>query len=161
MRFVSKGLTVTWGLLAIAATPVQSQSVDFRKYTVPIYMGVRAQPNLTGSGSRFATMRTKIREGFAANPIAAGHYAVIQIGCGSGCTWNLVGNLRTGNIVEFPIGGEEYPGVEIITDPKSRLFTVKWGNVAFTTCKTRLYSFDGLRFTQIGRDEFENKSCFG
>jgi hypothetical protein len=160
MRFEIKRLILALGLLGMATAPAGSRSIDFQKYAVPVYTGPRAQPNFTGNGARFAMMRTRIREGFAANPIAAGHYTVIQIGCGGGCTTNLVGDLRNGHIVEFPVGGEPYPGVEIISHPKSRLFTVKWGNVAFTTCTTRLYSFDGLKFTQIGRDELLNKSCF-
>ncbi|WP_232283403.1 hypothetical protein [Sphingomonas sp. PAMC 26617] len=160
LRFEIKALAVALSLLMTIATPAGSQSIDFPKYAVPVYVGVRAQPNFAGDGARFAKMRTRIREGFAANAIAAGHYTVIQIGCGSSCTLNLIGDVRSGHIVEFPVGREEYPGVQIITDPKSRLFTAKWGNIAFTTCRTRLYSFDGLRFTQIGKDEFQNKSCF-
>jgi hypothetical protein len=141
----------------LLSAPVQAQTLDFERYKVPLYTGPRAQPVFTGEGAKFAHMQTRIREAFAANEIAAGHYIVLQIGCGTGCTWNIVGDVRTGHLIEFPLGGETYQGLTILTDPKSRLFTARWD---FERCTTRTYSLEGTRFVQVGRDEVENKGCF-
>lgn len=143
--------------VALAACPAAAQMPDFERYRVPLYSGPRAQPILTGHGARYARMQTRIREAFVANEIAAGHYVVLQTGCGTGCTWNIVGDIRTGQLMDFPLGGEEYQGLSILTDPKSSLFTAKWG---FDACIIRTYSLEGTRFVQIGRDEVENKGCY-
>lgn len=146
-----------WLGLVLAAVPAAAQMLDFERYRVPLYSGPRAQPVLKGPGAQYARLQTRIREAFVANEIAAGHYVVIQTGCGTGCTWNVVGDLRTGQLMDFPLGGEEYQGLSILTDPKSRLFTAKWG---FNACVTRTYSLEGARFVQLGRDETEDKGCY-
>lgn len=157
-----KSKFVLFGVVAaLLVTPGQAQDANQNRFTVPIYSGPRAQPIFTGEGVKFAHVRSRIREAFTANAIAAGHYVVVQVGCGTGCTWNIVGDVRSGRLMEFPLGGEEYQGLDIITDPKSTLFIARWGDVAFSTCTTRLYSLESDRFVQVGRDEFENKSCFG
>jgi hypothetical protein len=63
--------------------------------------------------------------------------------------------------MDFPLGGEEYQGLDILTDPRSTLIFARWGDVGFYTCTTRRYSLEGGRFVQRGKDQFENKSCFG
>jgi hypothetical protein len=143
--------------LALVAAPAAAQMIDFDRYKVPLYTGPRAQPVFAGQGAKFARMQTRIREAFVANAIAAGHYVVAQIGCGSGCTFNIVGDVRTGQLMEFPLGGETYQGLSILTDPKSKLFTARWG---FDNCTTRTYSLEGTRFVKIGADEVESKGCY-
>lgn len=155
-----KLMTASIALWCIA-TPGLSQPLRHSRHNVPLYTGPRAKPVFTGEGARFANMRSRVREAFATNAIAAGHYIVLQIGCGSGCTSNIVGDLRTGRLLDFPLGGEEYQGLDILTEPKSKLFVARWSNVAFTTCTTRYYTLEGARFIQVARDSFENKSCSG
>ncbi len=41
-------------------------------------------------------------------PDFAGHYAIIQIGCGIKCSFALVGGVTTGEVFDFPYGGETY-----------------------------------------------------
>lgn len=145
------------GLIA-ALLPVAAQAQAGRdRFAVPLYTGPRVQPVFTGPGAQFAMLRSRIREAFTTNSIAAGHYVVVQIGCGTGCTTNIVGNVRTGQLIEFPLGGEEYQGLDILTSPKSKLFTARWG---FDDCTTRTYSLEGTRFVQVGRDEYERKGCY-
>lgn len=143
--------------LVLAAVPASAQMLDFERYRVPLYTGSRAQPILSGRGAQYARMQTRIRAAFVANEIAAGHYVVLQTGCGTGCTWNIVGDLKTGQLMDFPLSGEEYQGLSILTDPKSRLFTAKWG---FDACTTRTYALEGVRFVQLGSDEVESKGCY-
>lgn len=144
---------------ASVLTAAQAQNLKYAKFSTPLYLGTRAQPSFTGEGVKFLRYKSQIREQFATNAIAAGHYTIISFGCGSSCSINLVGDIRSGRILEFPISGEEFPASTIETDPKSRIFTARWSNIAFTTCTTRTYVFDGLHFIQRERDRFENKFC--
>jgi hypothetical protein len=148
-------------LVLVLAQPLQAQVVEFKTYPVPLYTGPRAAPDFSGSAARFKMFQTAIAEGFLANPIAAGHYTIITVGCGTGCTFNWLGDLRSGRIFEFPIGGEHYQGLRISTSTKDRQITASWSSDAsWSDCNTRTYIFDGARFRQIGADVKTSSSCF-
>lgn len=142
---------------ALVAFAASGQDFDFSKFDVPLYRGVRAKPAFTGKGAEFFQLRTRIRNAFAAEKIAAGHYVVIQIGCGSGCTQNIVGDVKTGQLFSFPLSGEAYQGLRISTSPTSRLFSASWG---FNDCTRLTYVLSGTKFVQIGKEEVSNKGCY-
>jgi hypothetical protein len=55
-----------------------------------------AKPRLTSAdGKRY---RTAIREGAAAGPNFAGHYAVVSWGCGSSCNDGAIVDMRSGSV---------------------------------------------------------------
>lgn len=160
MRGIEKfGRLSAFGLLAVAVVPLAGQNIDLKQYEVPVYTGRRALPDFTGSGARYRNFRTRITMGFRANAIAMGHYTVVTAGCGTSCKWSWVGDVRSGKIFEFPLGGESYPGLEIITAPNSRIVMVRWSNVEFSNCTTRLYSFNGARFRQVAPDRHKETYC--
>lgn len=147
-----------FGLLAACvAVAATGQGYDYRRFAVPLYRGPRAQPVFTGQGARYAHLKTAISDAFAAEKLGAGHYVFIQIGCGSGCTTNIVGDVRTGELLSFPLSGEEYQGLSFDTVPTNRLISVKWG---FNECTHRTYILNGTRFMQIGREEVDPKGCY-
>jgi len=47
------------------------------------------------------SFRTQIREGLASGPNFAGHYTVVEIGCGTACQNQVVVDLHTGRIVAW------------------------------------------------------------
>lgn len=145
------------GIVAALSAVTARAQAPYDRYTVPVYTGVRAQPKFTGTGAQFAMLRSQVREAFAANAIVAGHYVVVQVGCGTGCTTNIVGDVRTGQLLSFPLGGEEYQGLDIAAEPRSRLFTARWG---FDDCTTRTYALEGVRFVRVGRDRYSKKRCY-
>src|ERR1700751_4512276 len=108
-----------YALLAamLLAPTASAQAPDFHRYSVTVYAGPRAAPDFSGPDKQYLTYRTVIRDGFCYNPIAAGHYTVISAGCGAGCVLYWYGDIRTGKIMTFPIGGEDYPGLTITTNP--------------------------------------------
>jgi len=44
----------------------------------------------------YNSYRTRIREGMRNGPNFAGQYSVIQIGCGTGCSFVIIGDNKTG-----------------------------------------------------------------
>ncbi|SLK09520.1 hypothetical protein SAMN06295987_11010 [Novosphingobium mathurense] len=89
-----------------------------------------------------------------------GHYTIITVGCGTYCTFSWVGDLRTGKIISFPIGGEDYPELDIKTAPNSRVVIARWTNYEHSDCIARPYAFDGQRFAQISADRRKGSGCY-
>ncbi|WP_293982494.1 hypothetical protein [Sphingobium sp.] len=154
--------TPVWMLmtaLMIDGAAVRAQSTNEKDYIVPVYSGPRAKPDFARSGPKFSRFRTAITDGFKSNEIAAGHYTIITIGCGTGCTFNVVGDVQTGELFEFPIGGEFYQSLEIITRSNSRLMVARWGASYDNECTGRIYALQGTKFTQIGKDRRKGSNC--
>ena len=147
------------GAITMAAVPSAAQKIDPKQFTVPVYRGPRARPDFTGEGKQYLYYRTAISNGFKENPIAAGHYVVITVGCGTSCTFHWVGDVRAGKIMPFPVGGEDYPQTEIITQPDARLVIVKWGDYGDNDCHARLYALTNGQFQQIGPDKHKGSGC--
>lgn len=129
---------------------------DFKDFSVDVgFTGSPAAPRLTTSWSQ--RYRTQIRRGVAsqqgfrkgseyietAGPNFAGHYRVVNWGCGSGCLMMVIVDLKTGTIYPPPMSAAP-TGAERITIPNlgtgwggfdfrvdSRLFVMKtcpWGS---------------------------------
>jgi hypothetical protein len=70
--------------------------------------------------------RTRILEGMKAGPNFAGHFSIIEIGCGSSCRFAFVVNNITGKVINFPIGGEEYQSLDLKYKLNSRLIIASY-----------------------------------
>lgn len=104
-------------------------SESFGKYATPVYSGPISNPDFNSlQGSR--TYRTRIREGMKKGVNFAGHFAVITIGCGTGCNFSFVADLKTGALETFPLGGEEYQGLSLDYRADSRLVRADWYGTA-------------------------------
>ncbi|CAN5118813.1 hypothetical protein BH10PLA2_BH10PLA2_00180 [soil metagenome] len=150
---------IVLGIIASAANASMAQRLNPKDYAVPVYMGPRAKPDFTGEGRQYLNYRTAITNGFRSNPLTAGHYTVITVGCGTACTFHWIGDVRSGKILPFPVGGEDYPQTEIITKPDARLLVVKWGDYGDNDCHARLYAFTNEQFKQIGPDKHKGSGC--
>jgi hypothetical protein len=93
---------------AAAPTADALRAADFAAYPAAAMTGERHMPDFDGAQSDFATYRTRLHEGAAAGPNFAGHYAVVEIGCGAGCNDPYLVDLSTGEVVDlmdrFPDG---------------------------------------------------------
>lgn len=146
-------------LIGSIASTSAAQQINPRDYFVPVYTGPRAKPDFTGEGRQYLHFRTAITEGFRDNPLSAGHYTVITVGCGTSCSFHWIGDVRSGKILPFPVGGEDYPETEIITKPDARLMVVKWGAYGDDDCHARLYALTNGQFKQIGPDRHKGSGC--
>lgn len=117
----------TLALIATVASPVAGRAAaqQFEAYAVSVYSGRLAPPDFKHEPG-YRRMRTVIREGARGGVNFAGHYAVIQTGCGTDC-WNVtLVDLRSGYIFDFPLGGEQYYDLGLDYRPGSRLLKAHW-----------------------------------
>lgn len=88
--------------------------------------GSAKSPDFDGRDKDYRTFRTRIRTGVAEGVNFAGHYAFVVIGCGTECLFASVVDLRTGQVFDFPYGGEENYQMKLLFSPDSRLVKVRW-----------------------------------
>ncbi|ERP94455.1 hypothetical protein Q669_31540 [Labrenzia sp. C1B10] len=99
----------------------------FADYLPDGYLTGSAQsPDFNGRDKDYRTFRTRIRNGVAEGLNFAGHHAFIEIGCGTSCRIGFVVDLQTGQVFDFPYGGEEYYQLKLLYSPDSRLLKVRW-----------------------------------
>ena len=93
------------GLLCVGSQAQRRTVPRFEDYPAPVYAGKRAPVNLRsarGAGS----YRTRLREGAKEGINFAGHYTLVQWGCGTGCLDAAIIDGKTGRVY-FPdqLGG--------------------------------------------------------
>lgn len=99
----------------------------FADYQPDAYLaGSARSPDFNGRDKNYRTFRTRIRNGVAEGVNFAGHYSFIEIGCGTSCRFAFIVDLRTGQVFDFPYGGEEYYQMKLLYSPDSRLIRVRW-----------------------------------
>jgi hypothetical protein len=64
-------------------------------------------PDFHGAQSGYAMFRTRITEAMMQGPNFAGHFTLLTFGCGAGCSMGFVADNETGQVYDFPFGGEE------------------------------------------------------
>src|SRR2546423_8261349 len=94
------------GLLLVGSLARAQQTVPrFESYAVPVYKGKSAPLNLK-SAKGANTFRTRLREGAKEGVNFAGHYTLVEWGCGAGCLDVGIIDVKTGTVY-FPaeLGG--------------------------------------------------------
>ena len=85
----------------------------------------------------------------AAGPTFAGEFAVIQIGCGTSCSNAFLGNVRTGELFQLPIGGENNMNLALKYELSSRLMTAQWSDADTGKCFIQFFSFDDGEWIEL------------
>jgi hypothetical protein len=132
-RGPSLALVACIGVMIALTGSANARPTDFSDYAVPAYRGPIAQPRFRGSGAKYSIFRTRIRLGAKAVNFA-GHFAIMRIGCGAGCTINFLVDLKTGRISDFPLGGEDHYALVLSFRPDSRLIKARWEDAAGPAC---------------------------
>ena len=114
-----------------------------------VYQGKIILPDFAGRDRAFAKHRTKITEEMRTGPNFAGHYAIVEIGCGSSCRFAFLGDVATGKVHDFPYGGEEYYLLQMSYSVKSNYVEVKWIDGDY--CFRDSVHWNGVAFTSSGR----------
>ncbi|NSZ00935.1 hypothetical protein G6M70_12800 [Agrobacterium tumefaciens] len=122
------------------------------------FSGKTVMPDFKGRDREFNSFRTRIRDGMRQGPNFAGRYTLIQIGCGTGCSFVIVANNQTGRPVSFPRGGEEHMYLTLDFRRDSRLVAAQWLNYDTKTCVIEFFDFDRdtwkpVAKTDVGNDE--------
>ncbi|TAZ43704.1 hypothetical protein [Rhizobium ruizarguesonis] len=118
-----------------------------------VYDGPRNFPDFSGRDSKFSTYRTRITNGMTDGPTFAGEYSVIQIGCGTSCSFVYVADNRTGEVFDAPVGGEDNLSLDLKYDVGSRLMISQWGDYDANKCFVQFYSFDDGDWTELLKRE--------
>ena len=144
---VGLAATILAGLISTTA----SAGARFEQFPASPYTGAVHRPDFSGPGRRYRQMRTVIAEGFTSGRRFGGHYVLISTGCGAGCRIAYVGDLATGRIYEFPLGGEANYGLEVQVRPDSRVVKAHWND--FDTmdrqCHTQDFIWNDRSFRQL------------
>jgi hypothetical protein len=131
------------------AFSTSASAARFEDYPVAAYNGPRHAPDFTGPGKKYRNFHTVISQGFRNGRGFAGHYVLFAVGCGAGCRSVTLGDLATGKILDFPLGGEENYNLEFQVQADSRLVKTEWevlGNQ--TTCSTADLVLKGSAFSR-------------
>jgi hypothetical protein len=107
----------------------QPQEPKFDQFKVTsIYKGPTRLPDFQRRDRQFADFRTRLRDGLKAGPNFAGHYSVVQFGCGTGCSRVYLADNRTGKVFEFPRGGEDNQHLDLSFKLDSRMLVAQWSS---------------------------------
>jgi hypothetical protein len=83
-------------------------------------------PDFAGRDKQFAYLRARIVAGMREGANFADHYTIVTIGCGTGCTHNLMVDRKTGAVSEVPFGGEKQQLLTLRYRLKSNLLVATW-----------------------------------
>lgn len=100
-------------------------ATSFEQYAVPVYRGSAAKPNFQSNPGSMR-FKIRIRDGLREGVNVAGHYAIIAFGCGTDCSSGFVVDLKSGRIIDLPLGGEKNYGLSWDYRPNSSLMKARW-----------------------------------
>lgn len=148
------------GFALVAASTEQvaaSDNFDFAGHHVDsIYRGKLNLPDFKGRDKGFASFKTRITDAMKAGVTFAGQYSVVQFGCGTGCTGVVIANNRTGQLYDFPRGGEYNQGLELQFARDSNLMLARWfTDSTWETCIFEAFVFDDGKWA--AREAFAGK----
>lgn len=108
--------------LGLGAPAVAADAVPMDR----VYQGSIRLPDFSGRDRAYANYRTRITNEMRSGPNFAGHYAIVEIGCGTSCRFAFVGDVATGQVFGFPYGGENYYSLQLNYSVKSNYVSMKW-----------------------------------
>lgn len=146
-----------------SSTPVSlpsSAPFQFDQFAVnAIHKGATRLPDFSGAQKAYRTYRTRIRNGMRQGPDFAGRYSVIQIGCGTGCSFVYIGNNSTGKVYDFLRGGDENVYLNLLYRIDSNLLVSQWSD--FKKCFIEYFYWSGDKFTLLKKTEVgPTESCY-
>jgi hypothetical protein len=149
---------------AVAATSAATKVKRPNASDFPIqsrFTGKTVLPDFKGRDRDFNNFRTRIREGMREGPNFAGRYTLIQIGCGTGCSFVIVANNQTGRPGSFPRGGEDNLYLNLEYSRDSRLVATQWLNYDVNKCFVEFFDFDGNTWKSISKTEIgDTEVCY-
>lgn len=129
----------------VSAVALSSKASIPRSAQYPVtgrFSGKTKLPDFRGRDRPFNSFRTRIRDGMREGPNFAGHYSVVEIGCGTGCLFAIVGDNNTGKPANFPRGGEDNPSMQLHFELGSRLLAAQWLDYNANKCVVEFFDYD-------------------
>lgn len=97
MKKIFTSLLITGLLFGVTLAGVRQAVPRFENYAVPVYRGKLAPVNLK-SAKGANTFRTRLREGASKGVNFAGHYTLVEWGCGASCVQVGIIDAKTGRV---------------------------------------------------------------
>lgn len=150
----------------VASADVQLGTAESKQVLQPsdypatgIYRGKTILPDFRKRDRDFNSYRTRIREGMRDGPNFAGRYSVVQIGCGTGCSFVIIGDNKTGRPSSFPRGGEDSLYLNLKHQLDSRLMTTQYSRD--DRCFIEYFDFDGKNWKTLTKfDVGPTDACY-
>ncbi len=115
--------------LGITVQSSSTSKLTFEQFPVmQIYRGPTVLPQFNGRDKKYRDYRTRITNGMNEGVKFSGEYSVIQFGCGTQCTFVFIANNKTGQVFNFPRGGEDNLELNLSFKPTSRLLIARWND---------------------------------
>ncbi|MVA59267.1 hypothetical protein [Agrobacterium vitis] len=125
-----------------------------------VHKGSIRLPDFGGGDKDFKSYRTRLRDGMKQGADFAGEYHVVQFGCGTGCSSVLLGNVRSGQVVNFPRGGEEDMYLSLKYQRDSSLMIAQWASFDDESCYVQFLNFNNGAWTELSKRKVgEKDSC--
>lgn len=130
----------------IGSVPVKD--VAFDQYREDLYVGPVVYPDFSGAQKQYREYRTRITDGAKSGVNFAGHYALVEFGCGAGCVTGYIVDVKSGEVHDLGYGGEEQMYLSLDGKPNSRLLKASYSN---GQCVREAAVWDGSHFQVISR----------
>lgn len=147
----------------LGSSPVAAAEPSFSDYPAKVYAGPTVAPAFRGEQRPYAAYRTRIRQSLGRGVRFGGHYAMAIIGCGAGCRFGYVTDLKTGLVYDLPLGGDDYPVVSYRARPDSRLLRAQWEVYAEDGgdpgCGRQDFVWTGKAFRALGAPQITPDAC--
>lgn len=122
--------------------------------------GSARYPDFRGRDARFNSYRTRISTGVASGVNFAGAYRLVEIGCGTSCTFAYIVDLSNGRVGNFPLGGEDNSGMSLTYRSDSEAVVAYW--TEDDRCFKQLLYWDLDQFRLLGsRVVGDRDACYG
>jgi len=150
------GLAVSLSMVCCA--PAVAQSARGGVLSMDrVYQGRIQLPDFAGRDRQFARFRTRIVNEMQTGPNFAGHYAMVETGCGTGCRFVIIGDVATGKVTSFPYGGEKYNMLQLTYSVKSNYVSAVWASG--NNCYSDTLEWNGATFKSSGVERFGNSDA--
>ncbi len=151
------------GIDQYANTVHQAGRVSFDSYPPSqVISGSITLPDFQGRDRWARMFRTRISDAVSAGPNFAGHFTVVEIGCGMSCRLAYVVDAASGQVFRFPYGGEEQSELGLIYASDSRLLRATWKapywedvDKFFDKCISQDLLWSGKDFEILHEERFE------
>lgn len=140
-------------VLAVLSVGAAAAEPQFADYPTKTYL--KGKPVLPKFKGDTAEYRTRIRNGMKDGPNFAGHFNLIEIGCGGSCIFTYLIDARSGKVVDFALGGEEYYQLQLKYRLDSTLLQADWMDTSvgsYDTCIRRFYDISSGTPKQVSQE---------
>lgn len=141
-------ITVSIIAIAVGSSFARAAALEFSDFPAKsVFRAAPQMPDFKGQAKDFALFRTRITDAIKSGVAFAGEYSVAQFGCGTGCSTVILANNRTGQVYDFPRGGEFNQELTLEFKPNSKLMLARWyTDSLWETCVLEAFLFEDGRW---------------